>query len=175
LTFFRKIGRFSRFEWYKTERINPKGAFLGVAEKFTTFVKGSEIQKKWYVVDANGKVLGRLASQVARVLRGKHKAAFTPNADLGDYVIVINAAKVKVLGKRSDLKTYFHHSGYPGGATVESLRDLMKKKPEVVVKRAVKGMLPHNRLGTRIFKKLKVYADATHPHAAQMPEVLKIT
>jgi large subunit ribosomal protein L13 len=122
--------------------LTPEGAFLGVPEKFTTFVKGSDVQKKWYVVDANGKVLGRLASQVARVLRGKHKPAFTPNADLG--------------------------------ATVESLRDLMKKKPEVVVKRAVKGMLPHNRLGTRIFRKLKVYADGTHPHAAQMPEVLKI-
>lgn len=147
---------------------------MSVGDKFTTYVKDSEVQKKWYVVDANGMVLGRLASQVARILRGKHKAAFTPNADLGDYVIVINAAKVKVLGKRSDLKTYFHHTGYPGGATVESLRELMKKNPERVFKRAVKGMLPHNRLGTRIYKKLKVYADSTHPHAAQMPEILNI-
>jgi large subunit ribosomal protein L13 len=145
-----------------------------VGDKFTTYIKDSEVQKKWYLVDANGKVLGRLASQVARILRGKHKPAFTPNADLGDYVIVINAAKAKVLGKRSDLKTYFHHTGYPGGATVESLRDLMKKNPERVVKRAVKGMLPHNRLGTRIYKKLKVYPDSTHPHAAQMPEILNI-
>ena len=145
-----------------------------MGEKFTTFVKEAEVKKKWYLVDADGKVLGRLASGVARILRGKHKTAFTPNADLGDYVIVINAAKVRLQGKRPELKTYFHHTGYPGGATVETFRELMKKRPELVVKNAVKGMLPHNRLGKQIFKKLKVYPDGTHPHGAQMPEVLNI-
>ncbi len=145
-----------------------------MGDKFTTYVKESEVQKKWYLVDANGKVLGRLASRVAHVLRGKHKTAFTPNVDLGDYVIVVNAAKVKLQGKRSELKTYFHHTGYPGGATVESYRELIKKKPESVVKNAVKGMLPHNRLGKQIFKKLKVYRDSSHPHSAQMPEILNI-
>ena len=145
-----------------------------MGDKFTTFVKESEIQKKWYLVDAEGKVVGRLASRVAHILRGKHKTAFTPNVDVGDYVIVINAEKVKLLGKRSELKEYFHHTGYPGGATFESLRELLKKKPEFVVRNAVKGMLPHNRLGRRIFKKLKVYAGNNHPHSAQMPDVLKI-
>ena len=145
-----------------------------MGDKFTTYVKEADVQKKWYLVDANGKVLGRLASRVAHILRGKHKTAFTPNADLGDYVIVINAAKVKLQGKRSELKTYFHHTGYPGGATVESYRELIKKKPEFVFKNAVKGMLPHNRLGKQIFKKLKVYRDGSHPHSAQMPEVLNI-
>ena len=107
-------------------------------------------------------------------MSGRSISAFTPNADLGDYVIVINAAKVKLQGKRSELKTYFHHTGYPGGATVENYRELIKTKPEFVVKNAVKGMLPHNRLGKQIFKKLKVYRDNSHPHSAQMPEVLNI-
>ena len=147
---------------------------MSLGEKFTTYVKESEIEKKWYLVDADGKVLGRVASRVAHLLRGKHKTAFTPNADLGDYVIVINAAKVKLLGKRSELKDYFHHTGYPGGATVQTYKELLKKKPEFVVSNAVKGMLPHNRLGRRIFKKLKVYASSEHPHSAQMPEVLNV-
>jgi large subunit ribosomal protein L13 len=145
-----------------------------VSEKFTSFLKSSDIPKRWYVVDAEGKVLGRVASRVAHVLRGKHKAAFTPNVDVGDFVIVINAAKVKLQGKRSELKTYFHHSGYPGGATVEKWKEMMKRKPESVVRNAVKGMLPHNRLGRRIFKKLKVYAGSAHPHSAQMPEALNL-
>ncbi len=145
-----------------------------MGDKFTTFVKESEIGKKWYLVDADGKVLGRLASRVAHLLRGKHKTSFTPNVDVGDYVIVINASKVKVLGKRPELKDYFHYTGYPGGATVEKFKEVMKKKPEFVIRNAVRGMLPHNRLGRQIFKKLKVYAGATHPHAAQKPEVINI-
>jgi len=145
-----------------------------VGDRFTTFVKESEIDKKWYLVDADGKVLGRLASRVAHLLRGKHKTSFTPNVDVGDYVIVINASKVKVLGKRAELKDYFHYTGYPGGATVEKFKEVMKKKPEFVIRNAVKGMLPHNRLGRQIFKKLKVYAGASHPHAAQKPEVINI-
>lgn len=143
-------------------------------DRITKYVKESDIQKKWYLVDAEGKILGRLASQVARILRGKHKTAFTPNVDVGDYVIVINASKVKLVGKRSELKEYFHYTGYPGGARVEKFRELIKKKPEVVIYRAVKRMLPHNRLGQRIFKKLKVYAGSTHPHSAQQPEVISL-
>jgi large subunit ribosomal protein L13 len=145
-----------------------------MSDKFTTFVKGAEVQKKWYIVDADGKVLGRLASRVAHLLRGKHKTSFTPNVDVGDFVIVVNAAKVKVTGKREELKEYFHHTGHPGGATVESYRELLKQHPERVVSRAVKGMLPHNRLGSRIFKKLKVYAGENHPHRAQSPEAVSV-
>lgn len=143
-------------------------------DRITSYVKEADIQKRWYLVDAEGKILGRLASRVARILRGKHKTAFTPNVDAGDFVIVINASKVKLVGKRSELKEYFHYTGYPGGATVEKFRELIKKKPEVVVRRAVKGMLPHNRLGRRIYKKLKVYAGSTHPHSAQQPEVISV-
>ena len=145
-----------------------------MGEKFTTFVKEAEARKKWYLVDADGKVLGRLASRVAHLLRGKHKTSFTPNVDVGDFVVIVNAAKVKVTGKRSELKEYFHHTGYPGGATVKSYRELLKKNPEQVVSRAVRGMLPHNRLGNRIFKKLKVYSGENHPHSPQKPEVVTI-
>jgi large subunit ribosomal protein L13 len=122
------------------------------------------------VVDAQGKTLGRLATQIARLLRGKDKPEFTPNADLGDYVIVINAEKVRVTGKRAELKQYFHYTGYPGGATFEKFQDLLQKNPRRVFEHAVKGMLPHNRLGRAMFKKLKVYAGAEHPHAAQKPQ-----
>jgi large subunit ribosomal protein L13 len=121
-------------------------------------------------VDAEGKTLGRLATQVARLLRGKHNPMFTPNADLGDFVVVVNASKVKVTGKRPELKEYFHYTGYPGGATYEKYQDILQKNPERVIERAVKGMLPHNRLGRQIFKKLKVYAGPQHPHRAQKPE-----
>ncbi|TLY32812.1 MAG: 50S ribosomal protein L13, partial [Ignavibacteria bacterium] len=136
--------------------------------------KQNEIERKWYVVDASGKTLGRIASRVAHVLRGKHKAAFTPNIDCGDFVVVVNADKVKVRGRREDLKTYFHYTGYPGGATVESFKELMKTDPERVFMHAVKGMIPHNRLGARVIRKLKVYAGTSHPHAAQKPEPLKV-
>jgi large subunit ribosomal protein L13 len=136
----------------------------------TRFFKPEEVNQKWYLVDANGKILGRLASHVARLLRGKHKPKFTPNHDLGDFVVVINAEKVKLLGKRPELKELFHNTGYPGGARFESFKELIKTKPEKVMEHAVKGMLPHNRLGRQIFKKLKVYRGSQHPHAAQRPE-----
>jgi large subunit ribosomal protein L13 len=140
----------------------------------TRFFKPEEVQQKWYVVDATGQTLGRIASQVARVLRGKHKPHFTPNFDVGDYVVVINAEKVIVTGKREELKQLYHNTLYPGGARFESVRDLLVTKPEVVMEHAVKGMLPHNRLGRKIFKKLKVYKGDKHPHAAQMPEPMTI-
>jgi len=139
-------------------------------EKGTKFFTTKDVQPIWHVVDAGGKTLGRVATQVAHLLRGKHKPAFTPNADLGDFVIVINAAKVKVTGKRTELKEYFHHTGYPGGATSEKFQDVLRKHPQRVFEHAIKGMLPHNRLGSRIFKKLKVYAGPEHPHVAQKPQ-----
>lgn len=139
-------------------------------EKTTRFFKTEHAQQKWHLVNAQGKTLGRLATQVARLLRGKHKPMFTPNADVGDFVVIVNAAKVKVTGKRAEVKEYFHYTGYPGGATYERFRDLMQKNPQRVIEHAVRGMLPHNRLGRQIFKKLKVYAGPEHPHAAQRPE-----
>lgn len=147
---------------------------MSLIEKQTYFFKKEEILKKWYVIDANGKTLGRLASRIATILRGKQKPTFTPNADLGDYIIVINAEKVKLTGKRPELKEYFHYTGYPGGATVEKVRDILKTNPERVIIHAVKGMIPHNRLGRRIMQKLKVYAGPNHPHKAQIPELLDI-
>lgn len=132
----------------------------------------AEVDKKWYVVDAEGLVLGRLAANVARILRGKHKPIFSPHVDTGDFVIIINADKVRLTGKRHEQKTYFTHSGYPGGVKVRMFKDLLKSNPQYVVEHAVRGMLPHNRLGRRIIKKLKVYADAEHPHIAQQPEAL---
>lgn len=136
--------------------------------------KESEIDKKWYVVDAEGQVLGRLASQVARILRGKHKPIFTPHVDAGDFVIVINADKIRVTGKRQEMKSYFSYSGYPGGAKVRLFKDIIKTRPEFVIEHAVKGMIPHNRLGRRIIKKLKVYSGTDHPHSAQKPEVFSL-
>ena len=133
-----------------------------------------DVDKKWYVVDAEGQVLGRLAANVARILRGKHKPIFSPHTDTGDFVIVINAGKVRVTGKRFEQKSYFHYTGYPGGARVRMFKDLVRSNPRFVIKHAVKGMLPHNRLGRRILKKLKVYSDGNHPHEAQKPEVLTL-
>jgi large subunit ribosomal protein L13 len=138
-------------------------------ETQTRYYKSSDLAKKWHLVDANGKTLGRLATQVAGLLRGKHTPLFTPNADLGDFVVVVNAEKVRMTGKREELKRYFRHSGYPGGVTLEKFQDLMAKHPERVVENAVRGMLPHNKLGRKIFGKLKVYKGAAHPHAAQNP------
>ncbi len=145
---------------------------MALAQRLTHSFKQSEIEQKWYLVDVDGQTLGRVASRIAHILRGKHKPTFTPNVDCGDYVIVVNADKVKVQGKRNELKTYFHFTGYPGGATVEKYREVMRKNPERVVLHAVKGMVPHNRLGARIIKKLKVYRGTDHPHKAQKPEVL---
>jgi large subunit ribosomal protein L13 len=138
-------------------------------EKLTRSYKTSDTVQKWHVVDADGKTLGRLATEIARLLRGKHKPVFTPNADLGDFVIVVNASKVKLSGKRSELKEYFHYTGYPGGATFEKFQDVLRKRPERVFEHAVKGMLPHNRLGRQILKKMKVYPGPEHPHRAQQP------
>ncbi len=134
----------------------------------------SAIERKWYVVDAQGKTLGRLASEVAKVLRGKNKPIFTPHADCGDFVIVINADKVSVTGKKLDQKIYYHHSDYVGGMKETTLREKLAKKPEQVIELAVKGMLPKGPLGRRMYKKLFVYAGPEHKQAAQKPEVLDI-
>ncbi|MGE5593493.1 MAG: 50S ribosomal protein L13 [Betaproteobacteria bacterium] len=129
---------------------------------------------EWYVVDAEGKTLGRLASQVASVIRGKHKPTYTPSLDTGDHVIVINAEKVRVTGNKAKQKLYYRHSGYPGGLRAVPYEVMMSKKPEAVIEHAVRGMLPHNRLGRSLWKKLKVYRGAEHPHAAQKPKPLEI-
>ena len=130
------------------------------------------IERKWFVVDAAGQTLGRLASEVAKVLRGKNKPIFTPHIDTGDYVIVVNADKIAVTGKKMEQKRYYRHSDYIGGLKSVSLREMMEKKPEEVVRKAVKGMLPKGPLGSEMLKKLHVYAGAEHPHAAQKPEAL---
>ena len=135
--------------------------------------KAQEVEKKWFVVDAAGKPLGRVASQVASILRGKHKPTFTPNVDCGDHVIVINAEKVVLTGKKLDQKIYYKHSDYVGGMKETTLRELMQKNPEKVVELAVKGMLPKGPLGREMYKKLHVYAGPDHDQAAQKPEVLK--
>ena len=132
------------------------------------------IERKWFVVDAEGQTLGRLAAEVAKVLRGKHKPTFTPHVDTGDYVIVVNAAKVKVTGKKLVQKTYFRHSGYPGGAKFTQLGHMLENRPERVVEIAIRGMLPKNKLGEQMYRKLNVYAGAEHPHQAQKPEVLNL-
>ncbi len=138
----------------------------------TFMASPATIDRKWYVVDAEGQTLGRLASEVAKVLRGKNKPIFTPHMDCGDYVIIINADKVTVTGKKLDQKVYYHHSDYVGGMKETTLREKMDKKPEEVVELAVKGMLPKGPLGRQMYKKLFVYAGSEHNHAAQKPEVL---
>ena len=143
-------------------------------KKYTTSAKGSDNPQKWYVVDANGAVLGRLATQVAHRLRGKHNPMFTPHTDTGDWVIVINAEKIVLTGRKLDQKIYYRHSGYIGGLKQMTAKELLEKKPEELVRSAVKGMLPKNKLGRRLFKKLKVYTGNAHPHEAQQPEVMKI-
>ncbi len=142
--------------------------------KTTFMVNANNIERKWYVVDAEGKTLGRLAAEVAKVLRGKHKPTFTPHADTGDHVIVVNAEKVRVTGKKLLQKEYFRHSGYPGGSRFTTLAMMLEKHPERVIEMAVKGMLPKNKLGAQQYRKLNVYAGAEHPHAAQKPEVLEL-
>ncbi len=134
----------------------------------------SNIERKWFVVDATDKTLGRLAAEVAKVLRGKHKPTFTPHMDCGDNVIVINASKVQLTGKKLVDKVYFHHSGYLGGDKYVKAGDMLKNNPVKMVEKAIKGMIPHNRLGSQIYTKLHVYAGNEHPHAAQKPEVLEI-
>lgn len=140
-----------------------------------TFVaKEQEVEKRWYLVDAQDKVLGRLATQIAVRLRGKHKPIFTPHADTGDFIVVINADKVSLTGKKWDRKFYYRHSGYMGGLKQISAKKLLEKKPEHVLRFAVRGMLPKNSLGRRQLKKLKIYTGADHPHEAQQPEKLEI-
>jgi len=132
--------------------------------------KASEIERRWLVVDADGQTLGRLATRVARLLSGKHKPAYATHLDVGDHVIVVNASKVKVSGDKLESMTYSRHSGYPGGFRQESLGHLLERRPEEVVRRAVRGMLPHTRLGTQQLRKLKIYAGKDHPHQAQLPQ-----
>ena len=141
----------------------------------TTYMpNATKVERKWYVVDAEGKNLGRLASEIAKVLRGKNKPIYTSFVDTGDYVIVINADKIAVTGKKMDQKKYYHHSGYVGGLKEITLKKLLETKPEAVITHAVKGMLPKNTLGRNMIKKLHVYAGPEHKHAAQQPEVLEI-
>ncbi|MBR5429453.1 MAG: 50S ribosomal protein L13 [Firmicutes bacterium] len=137
----------------------------------TYMAKPAEVEKKWWIIDAADKPLGRVSSEAARILRGKHKPIFTPNIDTGDFVIIINADKALLTGNKLDKKMYYHHSGYPGGLKEMTYRKLMEKKPVLAVEKAVKGMLPHNKLGRAQGRKLKVYEGDQHPHAAQKPEV----
>ncbi|NCF17523.1 MAG: 50S ribosomal protein L13 [Haliea sp.] len=140
----------------------------------TYSAKAGEVNRDWFVVDASDKTLGRLASEIAHRLRGKHKPEYTPHVDTGDYIVVINAEKVKVTGAKATDKMYHHHTGYPGGLKSISFEKLIDKAPERVIQGAVKGMLPRNPLGRAMFKKLKVYAGNEHPHAAQQPQALNI-
>ena len=139
----------------------------------TQFAKKSDIDRKWYVVDAKDAVLGKLATKVATYLRGKNKPVFTPNVDTGDFIIVVNADKIKLTGNKVTDKMYYHHSGYIGGIKAQSAKELLEKKPEKIIEKAVWGMLPKNRLGRMMIKKLKVYRGAEHPHQAQTPEILQ--
>ena len=139
----------------------------------TQYAKKEDIERKWYVADADDQVLGRLAVKIATYLRGKHKPIFTPSVDTGDFVIVVNAEKIKLTGNKLDDKTYYWHTGYPGGIKSEKAKDRLKRKPELIVQKAVWGMLPKNRLGRAMFKKLKVYKGGDHPHEAQKPEILQ--
>lgn len=140
----------------------------------TYSARAEDVTRDWFVVDASDKILGRLASEIAHRLRGKHKAEYTPHVDTGDYIVVVNAEKIRVTGAKTTDKMYHHHTGYPGGLKSISFEKLIEKAPERVIQGAVKGMLPRNPLGRAMFKKLKVYAGNEHPHAAQQPQVLNI-
>jgi large subunit ribosomal protein L13 len=142
--------------------------------KITQSAREQDVQRDWYVVDAQGQTLGRLATQVATILKGKNKPSYTPHVDCGDFVVVINAEKIHVTGQKMSQKKYYRHSGYPGGLKEVTLRDQLDKFPNRVFESAVRGMLPHNRLGRRMFKKLKVYAGPNHPHEAQQPKTLEL-
>ncbi len=140
----------------------------------TYSARAADIERRWYVVDAEGRTLGRLATAVATVLKGKHKPMYTPHMDTGDHVIVVNAAKVRLTGSKPDKKKYFSHTMYPGGGYFTKLAELLEKHPERIIEKAVKGMLPKNRLGRAMVKKLKVYGGAEHPHEAQQPTALEL-
>ena len=141
----------------------------------TVVAKDEDVDRKWYVVDATDHVLGRLASKIAFILRGKHKPIFTPHVDTGDFIVVVNADKIALTGKKWGDKVYYRHSGYMGGIKSTTAKELLKKRPEDLVRFAVRGMLPKNRLGRSIIKKLKIYAGSDHPHSAQRPEQLEIS
>lgn len=140
----------------------------------TFSAKAHEVKRDWYVIDASNKVLGRLASEVARRLRGKHKAEYTPHVDTGDYIIIMNAEKVSVTGRKFKDKRYYRHSGFPGGIKSASFSELQKRQPERIIEIAVKGMLPKNSLGREMYRKLKIYVGSEHPHTAQQPKLLEI-
>ncbi len=140
----------------------------------TVSTRPQDVHHAWYVVDAEDKTLGRLASEIASRLRGKHKPEYTPHVDTGDYIVVVNAEKVRVTGGKFDGKKYYRHSGYPGGIKVMNFRDMQARQPERIIEKAVKGMLPKNPLGRAMFRKLKVYSGAEHPHAAQQPQPLEL-
>ena len=149
-------------------------AFIETKNMKTTTIKESEIQHDWWIADAEGQILGRFASQIAQLLRGKHKPHFTPHMDMGDCVVVINADKIRVSGAKEEQKEYFRHSGYPGGSKFASYKHLKATHPERIVTNAVKGMLPHNKLGRQILGHLRVYAGTDHPHDAQQPKAVEI-
>ena len=140
----------------------------------TSYIKANEVDKKWFVVDATNKTLGRLSSKVAQVLRGKNKVNYTPHMDMGDFVIILNADKVKLSGKKESNKDYFKHTNYPGGAKNISIKVIKEKKPEFILMNSIKGMLPHNRLGRKILTQLKVYRGNDHPHSSQKPVKLEL-
>ncbi len=140
----------------------------------TTSIRVKEIKRDWYLVDAENQTLGRLSSRVSQILRGKHKPYFTPHMDMGDFVVVVNAEKVKVTGNKERDKTYFRHSGYPGGITKVNLKKVREQYPEKIITNAVKGMLPHNSLGGKLLKHLKIYRTAVHPHEAQQPQKMTL-
>lgn len=140
----------------------------------TFMLRKEDVQREWYLVDATGKTLGRLASEIAKILMGKHKPTYTPHVDGGDFVVVINAEKIHATGKKLDKKIYYKHTGYPGGLKETTLREMLQKKPEEVIRLAVRGMLPKNKLRDRRMKRLKVYAGPEHPHAAQNPKPLEL-
>lgn len=140
----------------------------------TVFVNPQKVERKWFIVDAEGVTLGRLATKVASILRGKHKPEYTPHQEVGDYVIVVNAGKVNVTGRKRERKMYYRHTGYPGALRTENFARMIAKKPVFPVENAIRGMLPKNRLGRKLFKNVKVYPGANHPHAAQRPETLEV-
>ena len=145
-----------------------------MANRMKTYsIKADEIHKDWFVADAENKALGRLASKVAQILRGKHKPTYTPHMDMGDFVVVVNAEKIRVSGNKEMQKTYFSHSGYPGGTKEVDLYTMRRRHPERVIQNAVKGMLPHNRLGRQMMRNLKIYSGPDHPHSSQQPKVME--
>lgn len=144
---------------------------MNIAAKITKSLRKEDATRDWWIVDAAGKTVGRVATEIAILLRGKHKPTFTPHVDAGDFVIVLNAELVQLEGKRAEMKEYFNHSGYPGGARFRKFKELLVKHPELIIERAVWGMIPKNRLGRQVYKKLKVYRGNNHPHEAQKPKI----